>query len=136
MAAGLIDTNIAILLPRLRDDELLPNPAKVSVVTLAELSVGPLVATDEDERGRRAAVLRMVEAEFDLLPFDEVAARTFGAVSAALRSAGRKTSARSFDAMIAATALVHDLPLFTANPVDFEAIPGLQIVPVSVPSAG
>jgi predicted nucleic acid-binding protein len=32
--------------------------------------------------------------------------------------------------MIAATALTHDLPVYTANPGDFTAIPGLRVVPV------
>jgi tRNA(fMet)-specific endonuclease VapC len=65
------------------------------------------------------------------LPFDDAAARAFGAVVASLRRNGRKTAARTYDAMIAATALANDLPLYTCNPGDFEDIEGLVVIPVS-----
>ncbi|MEJ7715454.1 MAG: PIN domain-containing protein, partial [Thermoleophilaceae bacterium] len=85
-------------------------------MTLAELSVGPLVAGDEQERADRQARLQRVEADFDPIPFDADAARAFGQVAAALRRAGRKTTARAYDAMIAATAVANALPLYTSNP--------------------
>jgi predicted nucleic acid-binding protein len=47
-----------------------------------------------------------------------------------LRQSGRKTQARAFDALIAATALAHDLPLYTRNAQDFEGITGLDVRPV------
>jgi prevent-host-death family protein len=46
---------------------------------------------------------------------------------------GRKTTARAYDALIAASAIAHGLPLFTCNPNDFEAIPGLDVRPVPHP---
>ena len=55
-------------------------------------------------------------------------ARVFGRVSADLRRSGRKITARSFDAMIAATALFHGLPLITANPEDFDGIAELEVI--------
>ena len=36
--------------------------------------------------------------------------------------------------MIAATALANDLPVYTANPRDFEEIDGLKVVAVAVPT--
>ena len=54
-------------------------------VTLAELSVGPLVARDDLERAARQAHLQQAEADFDPLPFDAAAARAFGRVTASLR---------------------------------------------------
>src|SRR5690606_27371320 len=109
----------------------LPEVALISAVTLAELSVGPLVATDEVERARRLATVQQVEADFDPIPFDASAARAFGQVAASYRRSGRKPAARSFDAMIAATALANGLPLYTANPDDFAGIDGLVVRPVS-----
>jgi tRNA(fMet)-specific endonuclease VapC len=50
-------------------------------VTLAELSVGPLVARDDGERAARQAHLQQAEADFDPLPFDAQAARAFGQVA-------------------------------------------------------
>jgi len=45
-------------------------------------------------------------------------------------SAGRKPSARGFDALIAATAISRGLPLHTCNPADFTGIPALDLRPV------
>lgn len=131
--AGILDTNTVILLPRLEDPEFLPRESRISAITLAELGVGPLIAADEAERGRRLAHLQQAESDFAAIPFDAAAARAFGRVAASLRRAGRKTSARAYDALIAATALAHDLPLYTVNPDDFSGIDGLQVVPVPHP---
>lgn len=122
-----------IQLRRLDDARLLPAEPLISAVTLAELSVGPLVAANADERAARQAHLQQAEADFDALPFDAAAARAFGRVAAALRQAGRKPAARSYDAMIAATALAHGIPLYTCNPDDFEGIDGLAVIAVPVP---
>jgi hypothetical protein len=129
----LLDTSTVIVLERLPDPTLLPVQCLVSTVTLAELSAGPLLASDQ-ERATRLARLQQVEADFAPLPFDASAARSFGRVAAALRQAGRKSSARTFDAMIAAIALANDLPVYTCNPRDFEAIDGLEVVTVDLPS--
>lgn len=131
--AGLLDTSTLILLPRLRDSSVLPERPLISAITLAELSVGPLVATDETERAARLAHLQQAEADFDPLPFDADAARAFGQVAASLRRSGRKTSARAYDAMIAAVALANELPLFTCNPADFTGIEGLTVVEIPHP---
>jgi len=131
--SGLLDTSTLILLPRLADPSGLPEHPLISAITLAELSVGPLVAVDEEERAARQAHLQQAEADFDPLPFDDDAARAFGQVAASLRRAGRKTSARAYDAMIAAVALANGLPLYTCNPDDFAGIDGLTVIPVPHP---
>jgi tRNA(fMet)-specific endonuclease VapC len=130
---GVLDTSAVLLLPEIEDPSALPEQPVITAVTLAELSVGPLVARDERERSARQAHLQQAEADFKPLPFDAAAARSFGRVAASLRRAGRKTSARSYDAMIAATALANGLPLYTANARDFESIEGLEVVAVSAP---
>ena len=130
---GILDTSAVILLPRLDDPSLLPAEPLITAVTLAELTVGPLVATTDDERAARQAHLQQAESDFDPLPFDAAAARAFGQVAASLRMAGRKTTARSYDAMIAATALANGLPLYTCNPADFSGIAGLDVVALPVP---
>lgn len=132
-AAGLLDTSTVINLPRLTDATDLPAVPLISTITLAELSVGPLVATSERERAARQAVLQQAEADFDPLPFDAAAARAFGRVAAALRRTGRKPQARTYDAMIAAVALARGLPLFTSNPDDFRNIDGLTVIAVPLP---
>lgn len=128
-ATGLLDTSAVLLLPRLRPQDL-PDQPVISAITLGELSVGPLAAGDDLERARRQQELQDAEADFDPLPFDAACARRFGTVGAALRAAGRKPQARALDALIAATALAHSLPLYTANARDFQEIPGLVVRPV------
>ena len=131
--AGILDTNTGILLPRLSDPGVLPAEPMITAITLAELSAGPLAASSDVERARRQAHLQQAEADFDALPFDQAAARSFARVAADLRSAGRKTSARAYDALIAATAIANGLPLYTTNPSDFAAIGELALVPVPHP---
>lgn len=120
-------------MPRFTDATELPQEPVITAVTLAELSVGPLVAQDDRERAARQAHLQQAEADFEPLPFDAAAARAFGRVAASLRRAGHKTAARTYDAMIAATAIANQLPLYTCNPSDFAGIDDLQVV--ALPSA-
>ncbi len=134
-ARGILDTSTVILLARIEDASALPQEPLTTAVTLAELSVGPLLTDDSDERAVRQAHVQQAEADFDPLPFDAEAARAFGRVAASLRQAGRKPTARVYDAMIAAIALANNLPVYTCNPADFEGIDGLQVFAVPVPTA-
>lgn len=129
---GLLDTSTVVLLGRLHAEDL-PEEPLISAVTLAELSVGPLVAKSRQERAARQAVLQQAEADFQPLPFDADSARAFGRVAASLRAAGRKVQARSYDAMIAATAIANALPVYTVNPGDFSGIEGVDVRPVPHP---
>ena len=130
---GLLDTSAVILLTRISDAAQLPDEPLISTITLAELSVGPLVAKTARERAKRLAHVQQAEADFDPLPFDASAARAFARVAASLHHAGRKAQARAYDAMIAAVALSKDLPLYTSNPDDFRGIDGLEVVAVATP---
>ena len=132
---GVVDTNIVILLGRLRAQDL-PDEPVISAVTLAELSVGPLVTDDAEERAARQARLQLTEATFDPLPFDAPAARAFGRLTAGLRRSGREVRPRALDVLIAAVAVANELPLYTCNPSDFIGIDELMLVPVEHPDAG
>lgn len=125
---GVLDTSVVIRLGEITDEKSLPEEPLITAITLAELSVGPLVAKTDDERVARQLHLQQAESTFDPLPFDANAARRFGGVAASLRKSGRKPLARSADAMIAAVAIAHGIPLYTFNPSDFEGIEGLRIV--------
>lgn len=133
MSLGVLDTNTLVLLARIDDPSSLPAEPLITAITLAELSVGPLVATDEQQRAARQAHLQQAEDDFDPLPFDTAAARSFGQVAASLRRAGRKPAARAYDAMIAAICIANDLPVHTCNPRDFSGIDRLVIVDVPHP---
>lgn len=129
---GILDTSTFIKLKRVTDESTLPHEPLITAVTLAELSIGPLVAGSDDEQAIRQAHLQEAEADFDPIPFDADAARAFARVATSLRAAGRKPTARSFDALIAATALAHQIPVFTCNARDFEGIDELQVIAVPV----
>ena len=133
---GVLDTSTLILLGRITAIDALPDAAFITAVTLAELSVGPLVATTDEDRVARQAHLQAAEADFDPLPFDAAAARAFGGVAASLRRSGRKATARAYDAMIAATAVAAELPVYTCNPSDFIGIDVLEVVEVPHPDHG
>lgn len=59
----------------------------------------------------------------EAFPFDLICARAYGRIYAAVAATGRKArGARSVDLMIAATALAHNMPLYTCNPLDLHGV--------------
>lgn len=130
---GLLDTSVVIALGAM-DPADLPARPLISTVTLAELSLGPLLARDAATLAARQATLQLAEASFEPLPFDRAAARAFARVAADLRASGRRATSRTFDVLIAATAIANDLPLYTANAKDVVGITGLDVREVQ-PSA-
>jgi tRNA(fMet)-specific endonuclease VapC len=130
---GVLDTSTFILRSNLTDPDALPAEPLITAVTLAELSVGPLITDDAEKRAVRQAHVQEAEADFEPLPFDTAAARAFGRVAASLRRSGRKPGARAYDAMIAAIAIANKLPVYTCNPPDFAGIDGLTVIPVPAP---
>src|ERR1700754_3449153 len=118
---GVLDTSIVAAL-RSYDPAELPDTFLITAVTLGELSYGPHATDDPVKRAGRVAVLQHVEATFDPLPYDQGAARLYGQICAAVRAAGRQPRKRSSDLQIAATAASNQLPLYTANPDDFQGI--------------
>lgn len=118
----MLDTSVAVALGEIPLD-LLPVNTAISTLTLAELTAGPCAVNDELERARRQDRIQRFESGVNALPFDSNCARAFGLVYAA---AGRKArGSRVVDLMIAATALAHDLPLYTMNPKDLRGLEGL-----------
>ena len=83
---------------------------EISVVTVAELTLGVLLAGD-DVRADRVATLAAVESNWTPLPVDAEVARTFARIVADLRSRNRRVPV--LDALIAATAIVHERPVVT-----------------------
>jgi predicted nucleic acid-binding protein len=95
--------------------------ARISVATLTELGVGVRRADAEPVRRLRETTLARAR-RFVPLPFDEVVADRLAELLAAARTQGRRAGA--MDAIIAATALVHDLALWTQDD-DFDVLAGL-----------
>ncbi len=130
---GVLDTSAVLRLAELNDGDL-PEESVITSITLAELTVGPLLAADVSTRAERQLHVQEAESNYgDPLPFDAAAARAFGQVAAELRAGGRKSKARAFDALIAATAKAAGLPIYTFNPSDFGGITGLEVVALPRP---
>ncbi len=80
-------------------------------------------AKDPAERARRQETLQRTEAAFEALSFDPHCARAYSRIYAAVADAGRKPrGSRTLDLMIAATALAHEIPLYTLNPADLRGL--------------
>lgn len=124
--AFLIDTNIAILL---RDREpvttarigSMTGDAFISVVTHVELE-GGVHARPQFAAARRAS-LDILMQSLIVLAFGDECLKAYRAIVEASEYARQ----RILDRMIAATALVHDLPLITCNGADFRDVPGLRL---------
>jgi hypothetical protein len=129
---GLVDTSVAVDLTTIEREKLPPIVA-VSALTLAELAAGPASADDELKRARRQQRLQYVEANVEPLPFESRCYRAYGPIYTATLRVGRKARGpRAIDLMIAATALAHELPLYTRNPKDLRGLEELiEIVDVN-----
>ena len=97
----------------------------ISTASLAELHFGTLVASDPDERARRAQRLGVIEATFDPLPVDAAVAREWGRLAGPVAERGGRPRRRAIDLAIAATANVHGVALLTADTTDLAIIDDL-----------
>lgn len=118
---GLLDTSVVIDHDVI-DPARLPDESAISAVTLAELAAGPHATGDADERARRQDRLHWATATWDPLPFDADAARLYGRMFAAARAAKQSSRSRLADLLIASTAGANNLPVYTRNPDDFNAL--------------
>ncbi len=122
---GLLDTSVFIAAERGRPLGPSPDDAFLSVVTLAELNLGVLMAADPEIRALRLRTLAYVHTAFDALPIDGQVATICAELNAAARRQGKRP--RVNDLWIAATAVSHDLPVYTQDD-DFLAIPLVRVV--------
>jgi predicted nucleic acid-binding protein len=120
---GLVDTSVVIHAGGLPTG--VEGTFAVSVMTIAELHKGAVMARSERIRAQRIARLALAEQLFEALPVDRRVAVRFGEIAAATRRLDR--SPHAVDGLIAATAMVHGLPVYTFDD-DFDRIPGLDVV--------
>jgi predicted nucleic acid-binding protein len=99
---------------------------EISVITLAELTLGVLMASDAN-RADRLATLSAVESRWDPLPVDAEVARAFARIVAELRTRRRRMPV--LDALVAATAVAARMPVVT-QARDYEDIPGVEVIRV------
>lgn len=101
----------------------------LSAVTLGELQAGVEIVRDQDETKAREieAWIDQVAALWNVLPMDAAAFRVWA------RLMHRSADQLIEDAMIAATAIVHDLTVVTRNVRDFEQFGVKTFNPFTMP---
>src|SRR5262249_21123559 len=100
----------------------------VGIVTVEERLRGWLAVIAKEKTALRQVIgyrelagLFEFYHEFEIVPFDEAAARQFDDLR------GQRLRLGTMDLKIAATALVHNALLLSANRRDFERVPGLRV---------
>ncbi|MBA2463871.1 MAG: PIN domain-containing protein [Nocardioidaceae bacterium] len=117
---ALLDTSVLIAQESGRhlDTDSVPEQTAVSVVTLAELHVGVLAATETGSRARRLATLDAVSV-VEALPVTAEAARQWARLRVRLAEEGR--TAKINDLWIAAVAAANGMDVVSQDN-DFDAI--------------
>jgi len=130
--SGLLDTSVFIARETERPLGELPAHVAVSVVTLGELQLGVLAAQDDAARARRADTLALARAA-DPIPITEAVMVAWARLVCDCRDAGIQRTVKLTDALIAATAIEHGLPVVTQDE-DYgqiaQAHPALRVVAV------
>jgi predicted nucleic acid-binding protein len=112
--AGLLDTSVFIARETSRRLGQLPERVAVSVITIGELQLGVLHAPDGASRARRAETLALARTG-DPIPISEAVMVTWARLVADCRAAGIHRAVKLTDALIAATAIEHGLPVVTQD---------------------
>jgi predicted nucleic acid-binding protein len=124
---GLLDTSIFIATENGRALGKLPEAGTISIITIAELHLGVLMANTSAVRQRRLRTLLSIQDLFEAIPMDNEVARAFAEIVAEARRLGRRP--RIMDTCIAATAVARGLPLYTQHE-DFLSVPRVRVMRV------
>ena len=112
--AGLLDTSVFIAREVGRPLGLLPDRVAVSVVTIGELQLGVLQAADDVSRARSADTLALARTA-DPVPISEAVMVAWARLVSDCRAAAVYRTIKLTDALIAATAIEHGLPVVTQD---------------------
>jgi predicted nucleic acid-binding protein len=112
--SGLLDTSVFIARETGRPLGELPAHVAVSVVTIGELQLGVMAAEEAPARARRADTLALARAA-DPIPVSEAVMVAWARLVFECRRAGIHRAVKLTDALIAATAVAHGLPIVTQD---------------------
>ncbi len=125
----LIDTDICIYIMNKRPPSVIkrfkqfkPGEIGVSAITVSELQFGVSKSVHKEKNRQR---LEDFLAPFEILPYDEAAAKKYGDIRAELEKRGRLIG--PLDLLIAAHAMSLDLTLVTNNESEFGRIKKLKM---------
>jgi tRNA(fMet)-specific endonuclease VapC len=125
----LIDTNICIYLIndsseklRIRIESYQPYEIAVSAISVAEIEYGVSKSQHMDQN--RTTLHKFLSA-FEILPFDDRDAESFGVIRAHLEKKG--TPIGTYDMQIAAQGIGRDIVVVTNNVREFERVPSLRV---------
>ena len=110
---ALLDTSVVVAMERRGLDPGGFDGGAISVMTLAELALGVAMAPDPDEFAIRRHTYLAADDGFDKIDVTPATAAVYGDIAAAVRRAGRRPAVA--DTLIAATAIVQELPLVTQD---------------------
>ena len=127
MSRAIADTSVFIAQESNRELGDLPEQIAVSVITVAELELGVLRASNPSARAIRLSTLSRVQATYPLLPVDPEIASCFARLAASELSRGRRL--RRHDTWIAATAMRHGAAVITQD-ADFSAFDEIDVLRV------
>ena len=113
-SSGLLDTSVFIARETGRPLGQLPDRVAVSVVTIGELQLGVLNAPDDHARARRADTLALARSA-DPIPISEAVMTSWARLVADCRAAGIHRAVKLTDALIAATAVEHGMPVVSQD---------------------
>src|SRR5438876_3941195 len=88
--SGVLDTSVLIAVEQGRPLGPIPPVGTISVVTIAELYLGVLMADNAAVRAERLRTLSSVGSQFEPLPIDITVARTFAEMIAEARRQGKQ----------------------------------------------
>lgn len=121
------DTSVFVAREAGRPLGQLPDEVAVSVITVGELELGVLRASDGAARARRLATLTQVRSAYELLPIDDLTASCYAALVDEAFRGGRRV--KQNDAWIAATAMRHGAAVVTQD-WDFGSFASVPVITV------
>jgi predicted nucleic acid-binding protein len=127
VSKAVADTSVFIAQETGRKLGDLPEKIAISVITVAELELGVLRATDPEARARRLSTLSRVQSTYPLLPIGPEVASCFARIAAGERSRGRRL--RRHDTWIAATAMHHGAAVLTQDS-DFSSFEDVEVIAI------
>jgi predicted nucleic acid-binding protein len=98
----------------------------ISAITLGELRLGVLQATDPEAASRRLSTYQLAQ-RFEALTVDEPVADAWALLVSRLRATGRRVPIN--DSWIAATAIAHRIPIVTQD-ADYDFMPDVEVIKI------